>query len=50
MPGRDNTLCISCNDIVLTEKTLEYTNPAEMILTDLPVPETISGELEISVL
>jgi NADPH-dependent 2,4-dienoyl-CoA reductase/sulfur reductase-like enzyme len=48
-PGRDNTLRVSCANTVLVEKSFEYTNPAEMILMNLPVPEAVSGELEISV-
>jgi hypothetical protein len=49
VPGKDATLRLSSGDTVLTEKYFEYTNPAEMIVINTPVPEKVFPELEINV-
>ncbi|MDR1596385.1 MAG: FAD-dependent oxidoreductase [Treponema sp.] len=49
-PGIDKTLRFSSGNKVLAEKVFKHTSPAEMISFKLPVPEAVSGTVEVELL
>jgi NADPH-dependent 2,4-dienoyl-CoA reductase/sulfur reductase-like enzyme len=49
-PGIDKTLRFLSGNRVLAEKAFKHTSPAEMISLKLPVPDTVSGIVEVDLL
>jgi NADPH-dependent 2,4-dienoyl-CoA reductase/sulfur reductase-like enzyme len=49
-PGIDKTLRFSSGNRVLAERIFKHTSPAEMVSLKVPVPDTVSGTLEVELL